>query len=405
MAENAFKADWPSFALGFNTGKSKGGSGGGAELNIAYGDTPPEDTTKLWVKTAEPSGVIVSSVRDIKAQNTTDGLPTIGKTAYYITTAVVGEKIYIFNSGDTDIRVFDPNTKQVDVLSATMPSGLTNYTPVSVGTKIYILGGYLNSRSVNTIYVLDTVEDKLELSTQTLPNPRYYLVATSVGNKIYTFGGMSGGATYDSCHVYDVEKNAWTTTVHASVINALCVTINGCIYFGGGSNSRTFWEYDIENNKITKYTDVLTESHQHFRAIPFNDCVIIWGSNSLDRGLFVYNTKTKDYYKIPNALICDHWRGGCGIVGDRVYLLGGTDVGTTTAYATSIISQLDLSVVELETGYVKIIPIMSKNIFPIISNDNIRIEVGVETAFVGDENKQHETVEVALYKGGEWVTI
>lgn len=27
MAENAFKADWPSFALGFNTGKSKGGGG------------------------------------------------------------------------------------------------------------------------------------------------------------------------------------------------------------------------------------------------------------------------------------------------------------------------------------------------------------------------------------------
>ena len=57
MAENAFKADWPSFALGFNTGKSKGG---GVELNIAYGDTPPEDTSKLWVKTAEPNGVLIS---------------------------------------------------------------------------------------------------------------------------------------------------------------------------------------------------------------------------------------------------------------------------------------------------------------------------------------------------------
>ena len=30
-------------------------SGGGGELNIAYGDTAPEDTSKLWIKSEEPS--------------------------------------------------------------------------------------------------------------------------------------------------------------------------------------------------------------------------------------------------------------------------------------------------------------------------------------------------------------
>ena len=34
--------------------------GGGSELNIAYGDTAPEDTSKLWVKTTEPDSVEIS---------------------------------------------------------------------------------------------------------------------------------------------------------------------------------------------------------------------------------------------------------------------------------------------------------------------------------------------------------
>ena len=36
--------DVNSFVIGYNKGKASG-----LGLNIAYGDTPPEDTSKLWV--------------------------------------------------------------------------------------------------------------------------------------------------------------------------------------------------------------------------------------------------------------------------------------------------------------------------------------------------------------------
>ena len=32
-------------------------SSGGSELNIAYGDTAPEDTSKLWIKSEKPSNI------------------------------------------------------------------------------------------------------------------------------------------------------------------------------------------------------------------------------------------------------------------------------------------------------------------------------------------------------------
>ena len=36
-------------------------SSGGASLNIAYGETPPEDTSKLWIKANEPNNIKIGS--------------------------------------------------------------------------------------------------------------------------------------------------------------------------------------------------------------------------------------------------------------------------------------------------------------------------------------------------------
>ena len=37
--------------------RRKSASGGGAEMNVAFGDTAPDDTSKLWIKTAEPESL------------------------------------------------------------------------------------------------------------------------------------------------------------------------------------------------------------------------------------------------------------------------------------------------------------------------------------------------------------
>ena len=34
-----------------------GGSSGGAELNISYGETEPTDTSKLWIKANDPHSI------------------------------------------------------------------------------------------------------------------------------------------------------------------------------------------------------------------------------------------------------------------------------------------------------------------------------------------------------------
>ena len=63
----------------------------GASLNIAYGNTAPSDTSKLWIKGNEPEEVTITTQQLLSTLSTK--LPT---AAYGIGTTAVGTKIYLF---------------------------------------------------------------------------------------------------------------------------------------------------------------------------------------------------------------------------------------------------------------------------------------------------------------------
>ena len=131
--------------------------GGGGELNIAYGDTAPEDTSKLWIKSEEPSNISFPVVW--KPEQIVEGVTNTGATlptaANGIRTAAVGTKIYLFggygNNGSINtINVFDTTNNTIQTLSAKLPQGAYGIGTAAVGTKIYLFGGY-GSDSLNTI--------------------------------------------------------------------------------------------------------------------------------------------------------------------------------------------------------------------------------------------------------------
>ena len=81
--------------------------GGGSELNIHYGDTAPEDTSKLWVKSEEPSNISFPVVW--KPEQIVEGVTNTGTTlpqaAKAIGTAAVGTKIYLFGGTNTKNKI------------------------------------------------------------------------------------------------------------------------------------------------------------------------------------------------------------------------------------------------------------------------------------------------------------
>ena len=131
---------------------------GGGELNIAYGNTAPEDTSKLWIKSEEPSNISFPVVW--KPEQIVEGIIDTGTTlptaANNIGMAAVGTKIYLFGGSSSSgylntIQVFDTTNNTIQTLSTKLPTAVSGIGVAAVGTKIYLLGGYSSGNYLNTI--------------------------------------------------------------------------------------------------------------------------------------------------------------------------------------------------------------------------------------------------------------
>jgi hypothetical protein len=200
-----------SYVLGLQAGKKA--AGGGAELNIAYGDTAPEDTSKLWVKTSKPSVVNVSSEEIRKDEQITilpDELHIASTGAGCVKK---GNIVYLFVN--YKILLFDIETETLTTPS-TVTSGIEPYIAAEmVGSKIYLFGGSSNT-ATNKILCFDTETETLTTLSTTLPEPNCGMTSAVMGTSIFLFGGwymqyMSWGGGKDKILLFDTETETITT--------------------------------------------------------------------------------------------------------------------------------------------------------------------------------------------------
>jgi hypothetical protein len=247
------------FLAGLGAGKASAAAAG-VELNIAYGDEPPADTSKLWVKTTEPKKVVVSALpcqdsteNDYGESNYGSVSDTAGKvcktccarvgdyvytfggryslysnsayssdyivkfkkssvtklstrTASYshMCCAAVGEKIYIFQCNNTTTAFcFDPTTEKITTLGSVLPVADKLMTCAAVGTKVYIFGGYSNPTA---IYCFDTETNQAEALTATLKKATHTAGCAAVGTKVYIVGGLNTtDGALDTIQCFDTE--------------------------------------------------------------------------------------------------------------------------------------------------------------------------------------------------------
>lgn len=201
------------------TNVATGGSGGG--LNIAYGLTPPSDTSKLWVKIAnKPDNVEAKAIiqfGDEVLTGTDMLLPTSPNTSssrfwpvnlvycnghYYCTGTYSPtgstsadhtlQKLYRLSNGAwTEVAAFEYENEHYLCATAV------------VGNKIYFIGGHVwtgttansyrmagSSLSNKGIAVYDTEANTLTEYPNLLPNNATQVICPAVvGSRIYLFGG------------------------------------------------------------------------------------------------------------------------------------------------------------------------------------------------------------------------
>lgn len=399
--------DINSFALGYSAGKKKGGSGGGVELNIAYGDTPPEDTTKIWVKSQKPEKVRVEPLK--------------------------------FSE-----RIDYPLTESLFYTT------VSSYAVASIGNKIYRVGR--TSGYANKLTVYDTKTGK----TENLTNPPVSVANGAALAVIDDNTILLIASTY--AYAYYTDTDSWERrgSISGSAVDGRpnCY-VNGFIYYFGGKNGydKEIYKLNTETLEITVFENAFSLGRHSMRCAAIGDKIYLFGgvnnSTSL-KGAFCYDTTNDTLSAIKNMPAPRKGHGVC-VYGDSILIYGGINntgsSATTVTFGNSIFYHpssdtysgwdatmpkprtFDSSVMVDGKVYIMpdeahreimdtftILPPVEKDAIamhhrtdgtkiPIINGETVHIDTNIGGTYMGDKNGVGQPVEALLFKDGEWANI
>jgi hypothetical protein len=406
--------------------KLPSGGGGGAELNIAYGDTPPEDTTKLWCKCSEPSGVHIGYGLPTQEVATvaegSDGVKiselavTLPQALRDSSAVAVGNKIYVFGgqtTGSSDSRVTTIYRIDTENLSCTrVSSSLTasvGIACVTVDKKIYLFGGGTKGASYSKdIYCFDVKNEALS-KKGTMAYERSHIGAAMVGDKIYLFGGKKSGTSTERTNIitcYDLTTNVDTllpTSLPATLEKPMTVVKGTDIFIMGGiddsDSTDKIYCYNTQSGKITTIDKVLPYKSYQSKLVMIDDNhgFIVGYQNMLS-----FNLATMEFGELMD--LPSRSAFASTNIESKIYRVGGTvdNVAVDTIQCIEIEGEMNVA---LENGLLAIVQSQGGTVFPLVATDTTHIQIGIYKVYKGNADGVGEKVETALYKDGAWATI
>ena len=395
---------------------SGGGSGGGAELNIAYGDTAPTDTSKLWVKTTEPSGVKVSGNVEY-GDETLNEIGAIDANVSDRPSVCIDKMIYFVGGSDdlqkNTINTIDTTTLIRTLLPTTLPQSICSPAVSAIGTNVYIFGGasgssHPSSIVYNTIYCFDTETETLTTLNTVLPQAICCMSAITIGTKIYLFGGRNHyQTTYDYIWCFDSDTQTIETvgaTVDKIVKPIVCAVGTKVYLFGGktfvnGTITTTSanWCFDTETRTTKTVGTKSSKSNvpTYGCAVLIGDYIHILSMSARDKPLWKFNLTNQDFEL--SAVAPSFY-----LENNATYVEGNKAIVINSTKALEYIAPQDPMI---GNGIVQIVTSLSSNLFNLINAGNMQVEIGVQSVLKGNAEGIGETVEAALHNGTSWVTI
>ena len=407
-----------SLVAGKVIAESSGGSGGGAALNIAYGDTAPGDKSKLWIKAEEPKSIVFGS--DFDGVESVESLPTNIPTAYdQMASARVGENIYLFGgkngSSTYSNYIYKFNTKDHSLkrLSVTLSANYYGLIAVANGTKIYLFGGIQSGSQPKHLQIFDTVEETLQTVTNALPSSIYNGCGVSVDNIIYVFSRNT------SIMVYDTSLGK-VSTIPSGMDKmpqyATCQKVGKYVYIIGGRPAGTGYSdailvFDTETQTMSTHPTVLPVAIQGATSGVVGNKIFIFGGYAYTTtdeyfdNIYVFDTmsgsiETVGTIENPSVLPTPAYNIASETYGNEIYLFGGC-IGANKQINTiskfSLTHDLAENNIEVITAY--------KNFFNIINSNSMKVEIGVDSVLIGNEENHAKVCEAYLHNGTDWQQI
>lgn len=375
---------------------------GRASFNIHYGMAAPSDTSKLWVETnRQPINTFIG--KELHGNEVlTAGFSSLSEDQVFqeAAHATVGTKIYIFGGypRSTSIRVYDTITNTFEILDVKLPTPRYGMAAAVIGTKIYLIGGYDGN------YVSEILEFDTQSMTLRKLNSRYMINNTSAvayNGKVYILGGYGGSNSVSTIKVLDPGADiisTHTSTLKSGLYNMAIALVGSTIYLFGGRSSgmKTYvWDYIQKFNIETGICTMLearlpNESESMFSGAVGTDIYVFDGGKIMK---FDTNTDTLTVLDISYNIANVPNERSAGVVGHNIYLLGGQ---SSYRYIDkfSIISELTKNVVNIEYAF-------SKNLFSLINSADAKLNLGVNNVYIGNDNNEAEHLNAYLYRWKE----
>ena len=379
--------------------------GNSAELNIAYSDTPPSDTGKLWVKQATPAAKVTAkqNIAGFVLGTSTETMSaTLANNVYYNSCAAVGTNVYIFggNGGSrtsyNTIQKYDTLRDVRTTMSATLATKAEKIGCAAVGTNIYLFGGYYydsGNHFLNTIQKYDTLTDTISTMSATLAEKIRGVSCAAVGTDIYIFGGYTSDTTGKATiQKYDTLRDVRTTmsATLAFLGGVCCAAVGTDIYiFGGGI--------------IQKY-DTLTDARTTMSAtLPGDEkyCAAVGTDIYIFSGIIIqkYDTLTDTISTMSATLATNAIRSCCAAVGTDIYICGGQ-----SGNLHNLIQRLMIELSLMQNNLL-LTSIYSGKEFKLLDSDTAEISFNVNNAYIGNGENKAEYIDAYLNIDGAWVNV
>jgi N-acetylneuraminic acid mutarotase len=401
------------------------------KLNIAFGDTPPTNTSMLWVKSQEPDSITVGGeywpatecIHDVDAY-----FPNSRK--YFGCTLTEGRNVYLIGGSNdagmlSSIAMFDTETERMHSVSVDMPIPITSADCVCVSymenrtkyDKLYIFNGSTKGQSlINSLYMWDSKDNeitKLQIDNATFWKGACYV---PVGSLIYIFGGKSLGLVpyrYNTVYVLNTTNNTVTelsTTLPQSRSDMSGVRVDNKIYLFGGSttsgNVSTAYIFDIEKQEFEPVKNSVPHSFNPMGCMNIgNDIYLFGGANGAlgSDKIVKFNIDSQNFTTLDIKLLAKSTKIVCVKLRDTIYLFD-----TSATYPRVCKFQYGTIMPHLHMViYPALIDGNEYYSFNVINEDSTKIYATVSNILMGDKNNiaKHQTAYLYNDENGGWTNL
>lgn len=416
--------------------------GGGADLNIDFGSTPPADTSKLWVPlSTKPSKIKADTVLDygdnmheeiamVNGVSSSQAAQTnVLKTkngrlssGYF----VEGKYIYCIGGRLNYLLRYNMETNTMEYVGSS-PIGV-EYSSVAIsGGFAYINGGINTSDNIwyNGAVRIDLTSGtgvQLGTSSKLARNTIGWIQSVIVDNKIYQFGGgysaSNGSGNYNTIWIYDIVQDSYTygSTLPKRSSCMAAVPIGNTVYLFGGRRSVDSGDVGAITNEIAKYSiidntttvlqTVLPKPGKCMSACLFAGKIYIVSSHPDStyekyNYLCIFDPATETIQNVGQITNKEYYgMGAAGAYGNSIFFISNS---TTDASVLKVTPKtvLDKDVLFIQEAFIP------KNKIALVKSKDAEVMCDVESVWLGNDANYADRQSAYIYNNAtsQWELV